>query len=210
MYSKSKYLMITCSLAAFISVLFFLEALQAGFSLYAIFIIAGNLLYIPGIIIFKRKYFLWWSAAYCIILMFAASQSHATLFNNFTPLFVIFTLYMVKPNYKIHYLIFYTVIFTAFMIIKNESIIHYLQHFTRAAWIFYVADYVIYSKYERRELDLTEDEKTILEELNEKKLLKACTSFSKNTLTQKLKDARERNNIPTNAELLAEYNLTKK
>ena len=74
----------------------------------------------------------------------------------------------------------------------------------------YILDYFLKSKFERRPLDLTEDEVKILEELDEKKLLKAVTCFSKNTVTQKLKDARERNKIDTNAELLAEYNMTKK
>lgn len=202
--------MITCGLAAVISILFLVEAFQSGFHLYGWLIILGNLIYIPGILIFKKKIFVPWSIGYCIILMFAAAQSTARLYNNFTPLFCILIVYMIKPNFKWSLILFYSIALSACMLFQNESIIHYLQHMARAAWIFYVSDYVISQKFTRKKLQLTDDEIMILEELNEKQLLKAVTCFSKNTLTQKLKEARERNGIPSNAELLAEYNLTKK
>lgn len=55
------------------------------------------------------------------------------------------------------------------------------------------------------ELILTDDEKKILEQLRRGKHQKEITDFSKNTVTKKLKTARDRNNIATTQELIMRY-----
>jgi hypothetical protein len=88
------------------------------------------------------------------------------------------------------------------LLVQDKEITHLLIHFATCAFF-----YVVYFYINDNKLNLTEDEIKILEELKEKKMLKCCDSFSKNILTQKLKQARDRNGIDTNAELLARYNI---
>lgn len=54
-------------------------------------------------------------------------------------------------------------------------------------------------------LQLTEDEEFILDELSQGKQQKEIRRWNKNTVSKKLKQARERNNILSNAELLLVY-----
>lgn len=54
-------------------------------------------------------------------------------------------------------------------------------------------------------LNLTDDEKLILDELAKGKLQKEIDLFSQQTISQKLKYARERNMIETTADLIAKY-----
>ena len=54
-------------------------------------------------------------------------------------------------------------------------------------------------------LNLTDDEKLILDELVKGKLQKEIDLFSQQTISQKLKYARERNMIETTADLIAKY-----
>lgn len=205
MEKRNSFLIYTCILSAIISILYTWKAMQEGFCTSAFLIIGANISYIIGSIIFKYKFFTYWSIAYSCILLYTINNSPTKLFNNFTSLFVILIAIILKPQLKKRLIILYITAVSIVFIINQDCIYNYLIHITRAAWLFFILDYSMQSKYERKPLDLTEDEIMILEELSEKKLLKACTCFSKNTLTQKLKDARERNNIDTNAELLSEY-----
>ena len=56
-------------------------------------------------------------------------------------------------------------------------------------------------------LNLKDDEKKILTELKSGKLQKEIEGFSEQTITAKLKNARERNMCETTSELLAKYSL---
>lgn len=207
---RDNFIKVTCIMAAIITALFIYKAMQEGFSYGAWIIIAANAIYIPGSLLFKRKFFLYWSIFYCLILVFLIATTKSFLFNNYTALFVVFIVMAIKPEIKLPIILAYIVAVSIAFMINSETVYHYLIHLTRTAWIYYILDFFIQNKFTRKPLDLTEDEKKILDELNEVKLLKAVTCFSKNTITQKLKDARERNKIDTNAELLAEYNLMRK
>lgn len=207
MREKDNFIKVTCIIAGLLSLLYVAKVIQDGFFIATVLVIVGNLLYIPAAIIFGKKSFIYWSIGYGLVLVFLIANYNSYLFNNYTALFPIFIAMLLKPQLKNTLFFVYVIAATGAFIFDGESIINFLIHITRSAWIIYLLEYFISSKFTRKALDLTEDEKKILDELNEKKLLKACTCFSKNTITAKLKEARERNKIDTNAELLAEYNL---
>lgn len=204
---RDKFITTTCILAGLISILFAAKVFQEEYVTATIIVIIANVLYIPGALTFGKKCFIYWSTVYGILLIFLIANYQSTLLNNYTALFPLIIAMLVKPKYKTPLFIVYLISVSAAFILTDVSILNYLIHITRSYWILYILDYYLNNKFERRQLELKPDEIKILNELNEKKLLKAVTCFSKNTITQKLKEARERNNIDTNAELLAEYNL---
>lgn len=210
MKKRDNFVLFTSVLAGLLTLLYVFKGIEEGFNVITIIIIACNVSYIPGVLIFGRKFFIWWSIPYCVIQVSLIAKQPSKLFNNYTALFIVFVASLIKPDCKRSFTIIYAVAVTIAFLLNDEPIYHYLIHIARSFWIMYILNYFLKSKFERRPLDLTEDEVKILEELDEKKLLKAVTCFSKNTVTQKLKDARERNKIDTNAELLAEFKMSKK
>lgn len=82
--------------------------------------------------------------------------------------------------------------------------------FSFAIQVIYFALYYLCTKYVFTvhgpdKLNLTEDEKIILDELLSGKKQKEIEQYSQPTITHKLKNARERNLIETTAELLTKY-----
>lgn len=204
------FVQITNCLSALISLLYVWKGLTEGFIWLTWIIIAANLIYIPVVILFKQKGFYIFYICYALIIMAIGGFNEAKLYNNFTSLFIFVTLLVIRPKYKVFIVTIYLVALTTVFALNDESLNSYLIHMARGTWFYLNIKYFILQNYQRKPLDLTEDEELILKELNEKKLLKACDSFSKNTITEKLKAARKRNNCVNNAELLAEYNLTRK
>ena len=207
---SDKFILVTCFLSGILSALYLAYAFDSGFNIAAWLVIGSNILYIPGAIFFKRKFFSYWSIVYSCIMVYVTAFYPTYLHCNFTAFFIISLVMLIAPGRKWYLLGIYLLTVSIMFMINKEDVIEYLLHLGRLAWLFFILNYYIGKNFVRKPLDLTEDEVKILEELNEKKMLKACTSFSKNTLTQKLKEARERNDIDTNAELLATYNLNKK
>lgn len=76
-------------------------------------------------------------------------------------------------------------------------LIYCVMFYTKITYVFAV------NKPER--LNLTDDEKKILDELLAGKMQKEIELFSPQTITQKIKNARERNICETTAELLSLY-----
>lgn len=151
-------------------------------------------------------FFLGKKALYTNLIIFALVASYFNSFINFTSFFVILLSCRINRKTETKLLILYAVNESIALMIQHYEISHLIIHALTCLFFYQIYFYI----NKPAGLELTEDEIKILEELNEKKLMKACTSFSKNTMTQKLQEARKRNNISTNAELLAEYNMQKK
>ncbi|MBR6552702.1 MAG: hypothetical protein IKT89_07675 [Clostridia bacterium] len=141
-------------------------------------------------------------ALFVVLIITSLVASYFNSFVNFNSFFVILLSCKLYKKTEKYLLIIYVINEIIALIIQDKEITHLLIHFITCAFF-----YVIYFYVNDKKLNLTDDEIKILEELREKKMLKCCDSFSKNILTQKLKQARDRNGIDTNAELLAQYNI---
>lgn len=137
-----------------------------------------------------------------ILIITSLIASYFNSFINFNSFFVVLLSCRLYRKTEKWVLLIYAANEILALLIQDKEITHLLIHFATCSFF-----YVIYFYVNDKKLVLKPDEIKILEELREKKMLKCCDSFSKNILTQKLKSARERNHIDTNAELLAQYNI---
>lgn len=87
---------------------------------------------------------------------------------------------------------------------KRLGIIPFLIHVTYV-FMFYIKIKYIFAVNKPEKLNLTDDERKILDELLAGKMQKEIDLYSPQTITQKIKNARERNMCDTTAELLSIY-----
>lgn len=207
---KNTFIIATSLLSVVTAGLFFARILTEGANWKLIFLSAANLLYVPFILIFKKKFFSFFYLAYSIIVVFILAFTKTALYNNFSALFVICIVYMLNPKLKVPALIAYAIAACTAFILNDEGIIHFLSHMTRSAWFVIVLDYIFQHKYDRKALILYEDEKQILEQLCDGTMYqKEVQGFSENTVYRKLKAARERNGNVTRDQLVEMYRKSK-
>lgn len=205
-FIKEHFVVSTCVLSGLICILYAVKGVFEGFFIGTWIVVAMNLLYIPVILIFKRKCFPYFYLAYSVVLVFMIAFEKTFLFNNFTALFIVCIVIMFDSK-KIWLAIalYFTSVCVAFSI-NGESVFHFLIHITRSVWFLEIIFYVLNNRFERKKLILYEDEIKILEQLRSGKMYqKEVEGFSENTVYRKLKAARERNGNITKDELLELY-----
>lgn len=184
----------TCTIAAIISVLYIWKGIQEQFTNGTIIYILMNILYIPFALIFKKKSFSYFYVIYSIILVFVIAFDQTFLYNNYTALFILSLVIMIKPKATKTAIIIYFITITIAFSINEEVLYHYFIHVVRSIWFIGLEIYVLDNKFERKKLILYEDEITILSQICDGKTYqKEVKGFSENTVYRKLKAARERN-----------------
>ena len=151
-----------------------------------------------GVLLFGNK------ALFAILILTSLIASYFNSFINFNSFFVILLSCRLYRKTEKYLLIIYAINEILALIVQEKEITHLIIHFLTCSLF-----YLVYFYVNTPALKLTSDEIKILQELKQKKMLKCCDSFSKNILTQKLKTARERNEIDTTAELLAMFSMHK-
>lgn len=142
------------------------------------------------------------------LVVFACALVYINNFYNYATIF--FMLIAIGANPKIKkfapwiYLLNVVVAYT----IKRLGIIPFLIHCTYIT-MFYTKINYVFKVHTPDKLNLTEDERKILDELAAGKLQKEIELFSQQTISQKIKNARERNLCETTSELISMY-LTEK
>ena len=160
-------------------------------------------LIVLGIFFFGRK-----GLSYAL-LIYSCTLIYVNNFYNYATIF--FMLIAIGANPKISkiapwiYLANIVVSFT----LKRLGIIPFLIHVTYV-FMFQIKMKYVFSIKKPKTLNLTDDERKILDELKTGKMQKEIELFSPQTITAKLKSARERNLCETTAELLALYTVEKK
>lgn len=201
-----RFILITAFLSFLTAALYAWKGIHEGFFTGTGIIIAANLLYIPFSFLFKRKGFCYFYLIYAIVLIFILAFYKTYLYNNFTSLFIIFAVIMIKPELKIPALASYFIIVSTAFAFNEELIYHYFIHITRSVWFYYIFSFVIEKKYNRRKLILYDDEIYILNELCKNRLQKSIEfdGYSESTIYRRLKAAMTRNRL-TKKELLEEF-----
>lgn len=154
---------------------------------------------IPGTILFGRK------AVYVMLVLFSLGVSYVNTFNNYTGLFcILMSCRMIGRNRGILLVIYALNEFIA-LNVQGASATHYAIHYTSCLF-WYILYFCVHCS--KIELDLTDDEIIILDELIAGKQQKEIDFFNKNTVTKKLAEARKRNKCKTTNELLFKYRRT--
>ena len=205
-FLTSHFMLITCILSGILSALYVLKGIREEFFVGTWIVIGLNLLYIPFAIIFRKKAFTYFYTAYSLILVFVLAFDKTLLFNNFSALFIICVVVLMKPKLELLAYILYLSAITVAFVLNEESLVYYFIHIVRSLWFIEIITTAIYYRTHREKLVLFEDEREILRQLSTGKIYqKEVEGFSENTIYRKLKAARERNGNLTRDQLLKEF-----
>ena len=153
-----------------------------------------------GIFLFGRK-----GLAYAL-LVYSCTLVYINNFYNYATIF--FMLIAIGANPKMQkfapwvYLVNVIISFT----MKRLGIVPFLIHVVYI-FMFYVKIKYVFSVNKPEKLNLTDDERKILDEKLSGKMQKEIEFFSPQTITAKIKSARERNMCETTQALLAKFEL---
>ncbi len=151
-----------------------------------------------SIFLFQRKGF---SVS---ILIYAYTLLYFNNFYNYTSfVFLIFAI-ISTPELTVPALIIYGANLIPALVYRQNEIPTMGIHVLNCIWITCFIELVVLKKT-KKSLQLTDDEREVLEELAQGKLQKEIEAFSPNTVTKLLKNAQERNHCKSKAELLSKY-----
>lgn len=209
-FFNSNFNIFTSVLSLIISILYIARGFLEGFNTGIIIVTAMNLIYIPLVFIFKRQGFSIFYLIYAVILIFLISFEETKLFNNYTALFMVCIVMMLRPELELFIWIIYFITVSIAFAINDEKIIHFFIHIVRSLWFITIVSYVLNNRFQRKKLILFDDEKKILNQLCQGKVYqKEVEGFSENTIYRKLKAARERNGNITRDQLVEMYRKEK-
>ena len=151
-----------------------------------------------GIFLFERKGLAWG------LMIFACTLIYINNFYNYATIFFVLVAMGADPKLKkVAPLIYITNVFIAFTL-KRFGITPFLIHVVYCV-MFYTKISYVFAIHKPEVLNLTQDEKQILEELAKGKLQKEIDLYSQQTISGKLKNARERNLLETTADLVQKF-----
>lgn len=203
---KQKYLLLTndndllklCLLHILLIALHFYEHKTTDIEYYW-YLRAGGCLIISTFIFFAGRKGLSYG-----LLIFACSLVYVNNFYNYATIF--FMLIAVGANPKLRkvapwiYLVNVVISFN----LKRLDIVAFLIHIDYV-YIFRITINYVFAVNKPKKLNLTKDEIDILKELAKGKLQKEIDLFSEQTITHKLKNARERNMCNSTGELVEKF-----
>lgn len=203
---SDKFILFTVLVSLVLGMLYLWKGVKMGFPPFGCIIIALNFLYIPFAFIFSKKGFPYFCLAYSAVLIFSTAFEQTYLYNNYTALFIVCVVIMIKPKLRIPAIVFYFVMVTVAFALNEEILYQYFIHIVRSIWYIGIVEFVLNDKFKRKKLVLYEDEKNILKQLCDGKMYqKEVEGFSENTIYRKLKAARERNGNLTRDQLVEEF-----
>lgn len=168
----------------------------SSYSIEPLIRIIFSSLYLISSFLFKRRFF------YLLFALFALAITYFNKFNNYTSFFIICVISIKNPKYQFILFGAYILDVIISLMVGNRQASHTLIHFLNCSLIYI---FFLLELNPNKKLKLTSDEIIILQEWSESGELKALESFSKNSIFKKLKEARERNNLRENEELLNRY-----
>ncbi|WP_178842255.1 hypothetical protein [uncultured Treponema sp.] len=210
-FLKDNFVIFTSGLSVILCALYVWKAFLSKDFFWGSWIVpAVNLLYAVLVFFLGRKVFVWFYLLYSVVLVFLIAFEKSCLFNNYTALFMLCIVIMMKPSIKYVAISLYFAVVSIAFLINEESIVHFLIHIDRSVWFLGSIFFVLNSHFEPKKLILFEDEEKILEQLCSGKIYqKEVEGFSENTVYRKLKAARERNGNLTREQLIELYKKQK-
>lgn len=105
-FFKDKFVLFTSILSVILSALYVWKGFQLGFNTLSYIIIIANFLYMPLALLFGKKLFPIFYFIYSAIIIFGTAFDKTYLFNNYTGLFIVSIVVMLKPKLRKIALIF--------------------------------------------------------------------------------------------------------
>lgn len=150
------------------------------------------------IFFFGRKGLAWALMIYACVLIYINN------FYNYATIFFMLVAIGADPKLKkVAPFIYITNVFIAFTL-KRLGITPFSIHLVYCV-MFYTKIGYVFAIHKPETLNLTQDEKKILEELAKGKMQKEIDLYSQQTISGKLKNARERNLLETTADLVQKF-----
>ena len=193
------YLSITCIIALICIALHTYQFIDSHYQIEPLVRLVFSVGF-PIVIFFAGRigsYWYWWLYANILALN--------TTFQNYTAFVIIVIFISLVPKAKWISLVLYALEIFFVATVRDKSPVHILIHICNCICIYMAIIFLLKPTVNKRKLDLTLDEEFILKELLDGKSQKEIDKWSQNTITNKLKSARERNDIATTDELLNEY-----
>lgn len=181
--------------------LHFLEYYRNGTEYYWYLRAGGCGLIALCIFLFGRK-----GLSYGLVI-FSCSLLYINKFYNYATIFFMLTAIGANPKIKKSVLWLYFINVVISCSLKNISITGFVIHCVYIRMFKKKIDY-IYKVNKPNKLNLTEDEKIILNELANGKLQKQIEGYHQNTVTKYIRNAMERNMCKSKTELLQKYMAT--
>lgn len=155
------------------------------------------------IFFFGRKGLAWALMIYACVLVYINN------FYNYATIFFMLVAIGADPKLKkVAPLVYLLNVFIAFTM-KRFGITPFSIHLVYCL-MFYTKIGYVFAIHKPETLNLTQDEKNILEELAKGKMQKEIDLFSQQTISAKIKNARERNLIETTPDLIQKYKEQKR
>ena len=142
------------------------------------------------------------------LLVYSCTLIYINNFYNYATIFFMLIAIGAYPKMRKVAPIIYLVNVVAAFTLKRLGIIPFLIHITYV-FMFQIKIHYVFAINKPSKLNLTDDERKILDEMIKGKLQKEIDLFSPQTITAKVKAARERNLCETTAELLSAYSSEK-
>jgi len=156
-----------------------------------------------GIFFFGRKGLAWALIIYACVLVYINN------FYNYATIFFMLVAIGADPKLKkVAPIIYLLNVFIAYTM-KRLGITPFSIHLVYCL-MFYTKIGYVFAIHKPETLNLTHDEKLILEELAKGKMQKEIDLYSQQTISGKLKNARERNLIETTPDLIMKYKEMKR
>ena len=99
-FLNDHFVLFTSILSGVLCALYVWKGFSEGFFVGTWIVALMNFLYIPTAFFFKQKCFSYFYLAYSTILVFMIAFEKTFLFNNFTALFIVCIVIMIKPKIK--------------------------------------------------------------------------------------------------------------
>ena len=195
---REKLINLSFILAAILIICHIGQFIDSGYHIEPLLRVILWAVYIPAGLIWREK---------CLPYIFAIFAYAVLIFNrfqNYTSFFLIIFCIQLNKKWEYQYLAFYFIDVAICLVLHQLAATHAIIHIFNCVWI-YAAYKVLFTLKPRATLDLEPDEAQILAEWAEVKEIKAVRSFSHNTVYEKLRAARIRNDCTSNDELLKKY-----
>lgn len=194
-FEKNKFYVYTSTLAITISVVHIFYKHSGNSYNGVLFPIIFFGTYPITFLLLKEKYFPYYYLFYDLLNVILLSLVKSYLFNNFTGILIAGIVICMKPRFQKIAVLLYLLVASSAFLITNEKLFMYLIHMLKSIWYFSFIIHYMNTNYSRKKLDLTEQEKNILQQLCEGKYQKEVIGFSENTVCRKIKNACKRNGV---------------
>ncbi len=196
LFAEDKFRLVVCAASLALAFFHSYQFVLSGFNYNCLVRLVFFFFVVPCTIFFGRK------AVYIMLILFSIVASYLNTFNNYTGFFCLLMSCILVHRNKYILLCVYAVNETAALICQKCEISHIAIHLLSCC-LWYVLYF--YINHQKVALDLTDGEIRILDELIAGKQQKEIDFYNKNTVTKKLRNARNRNNCKTTNELLFKY-----